>query len=295
MIKVANAPCSWGVDYANDLNNPNWQDVFKEISQAGYNYCEIGPYGYLPEDINKTSDYLSKFNLKVVGGFIFDHLHQPNEHSRIKSKILSTCSLLNKLGANIFVIIDHISEKRMKTSGDMENSEELLSEDYKKMVRFIYEISNIIKEEYNLIPVLHPHAGTYIEYEHEVDKFINDINSNYLSLCLDTAHFLYSGIDPYNAILKYNSLIKHMHFKDINKKILNNVYENKTDFDTAVSNGVFAPLGEGMVDFNKVYKNLMQIGYKGFATIEQDIDPTLGLKAIDYAKKSLNHLKQIDF
>ena len=295
MIKVANAPCSWGVDYANDLNNPNWQDVFKEISQAGYNYCEIGPYGYLPEDINKTSDYLSKFNLKVVGGFIFDHLHQPNEHSRIKSKILSTCSLLNKLGANVFVIIDHISEKRMKTSGDMENSEELLSEDYKKMVRFIYEISNIIKEEYNLIPVLHPHAGTYIEYEHEVDKFINDINSNYLSLCLDTAHFLYSGIDPYNAILKYNSLIKHMHFKDINKKILNNVYENKTDFDTAVSNGVFAPLGEGMVDFNKVYKNLMQIGYKGFATIEQDIDPTLGLKAIDYAKKSLNHLKQIDF
>ncbi len=295
MIKVANAPCSWGVDYANDLNNPNWQDVFKEISQAGYNYCEIGPYGYLPEDINKTSDYLSKFNLKVVGGFIFDHLHQPNEHSRIKSKILSTCSLLNKLGANVFVIIDHISEKRMKTSGDMENSEELLSEDYKKMVRFIYEISNIIKEEYNLIPVLHPHAGTYIEYEHEVDKFINDINSNYLSLCLDTAHFLYSGIDPYNAILKYNSLIKHMHFKDINKKILNNVYENKTDFDTAVSNGVFAPLGEGMVDFNKVYKNLKQIGYKGFATIEQDIDPTLGLKAIDYAKKSLNHLKQIDF
>ena len=132
MIKVANAPCSWGVDYANDLNNPNWQDVFKEISQAGYNYCEIGPYGYLPEDINKTSDYLSKFNLKVVGGFIFDHLHQPNEHSRIKSKILSTCSLLNKLGANVFVIIDHISEKRMKTSGDMENSEELLSEDYKK-------------------------------------------------------------------------------------------------------------------------------------------------------------------
>lgn len=295
MIKVANAPCSWGVDYANDLNNPNWQDVFKEISQAGYNYCEIGPYGYLPEDINKTSDYLSKFNLKVVGGFIFDHLHQPNEHSRIKSKILSTCSLLNKLGANVFVIIDHISEKRMKTSGDMENSEELLSEDYKKMVRFIYEISNIIKEEYNLIPVLHPHAGTYIEYEHEVDKFINDINSNYLSLCLDTAHFLYSGIDPYNAILKYNSLIKHMHFKDINKKILNNVYENKTDFDNAVSNGVFAPLGEGMVDFNKVYKNLKQIGYKGFATIEQDIDPTLGLKAIDYAKKSLNHLKQIDF
>lgn len=293
MINIANAPCSWGVDYADDSNNPNWQDVFKEISNAGYNYCEIGPYGYLPEDINKTSDFLSKLSLKVVGGFIFDHLHQSNEHSRIKSKIISTCSLLNKLGANVFVIIDHISEKRMKTSGDKENSEELSLEDYKKMISFVDEISNIVREEYNLIPVLHPHAGTYIEYEHEVDKFINDINNNYLSLCVDTAHFLYSGIDPYNAILKYSSLIKHMHFKDINEKILKNVYDNKIDFDTAVSNGVFAPLGQGMVDFNKVYKNLKQIGYSGSATIEQDIDPTLGLKAIDYAKKSLDHLNQI--
>ena len=294
MINIANAPCSWGVDYADDPDNPNWQDVFKEISNAGYNYCEIGPYGYLPEDINKTSDFLNKLSLKVVGGFIFDHLHQPNEHSRIKSKILSTCSLLSKLGANVFVIIDHISEKRMKTSGDKENSEELSLEEYKKMISFVYEISNIVKEEYNLVPVLHPHAGTYIEYEHEVDKFINDINNNYLSLCIDTAHLLYSRIDPYNAILKYNSLIKHMHFKDINEKVLNNVHDNKIDFDTAVSKGVFAPLGQGMVDFHKVYKNLNQIGYSGSATIEQDIDPTLGLKAIDYAKKSLNHLNQIN-
>ena len=85
-----------------------------------------------------------------------------------------------------------------------------------------------------------------------------------------------------------------MHFKDINKKILNNVHDNKIDFDTAVSNGVFAPLGQGMVDFHKVYKNLNQIAYSGFATIEQDIDPALGLNAIDYAKKSLNHLNQID-
>ena len=42
------------------------------------------------------------------------------------------------------------------------------------MVNFINEICNIAKEEYNLIPVMHPHAGTYIEYEHEIDRLIND-------------------------------------------------------------------------------------------------------------------------
>ena len=33
-INIANAPCSWGVDYAEDINNPSWKDVFIEISKS---------------------------------------------------------------------------------------------------------------------------------------------------------------------------------------------------------------------------------------------------------------------
>ncbi|GIR20070.1 hypothetical protein CM15mP35_03310 [bacterium] len=48
-----------------------------------------------------------------------------------------------------------------------------------------------------------------------------------------------------------------------------------------------------MVDFKKVYKNLNKIHYEGYATIEQDLDPTLDINAIDYAKKSLQYLNQL--
>ncbi len=292
-IKIANAPCSWGVDYAEDINNPLWRDVFKEIANAGYANCEIGPYGFLPEDANKTLNYLNKLKLNVIGGFIFDHLNDPRHHSRIKSKIISTCSFLNKLKGKVFVIIDHTSERRMKTSGNIKISEDLSIDKYKEMVSFLKEVCGIVKEQYNLVPVLHPHAGTYIEYSHEIDRLINDINCDYLSLCLDTAHLTYSGINPYNAILKYNSLVKHMHFKDIKADILKSVYKDSKDFDTAVSEGVFVPIGTGTIDFNKIYQNLHEINYDGYATIEQDIDPTQGLSAIDYAKKSLNFLNYL--
>ena len=291
-INLANAPCSWGVDYADDINNPNWKDVFREISESGYHYCEIGPYGFLPQDLDKSQDYLNELNLEVVGGFIFDHLNKSKDHSRIKSKIISTCAFLNKLNAKVFVIIDHISEKRMQTSGNRELSEELSYDQYKMMVSFISEISKIAKEEYNLIPVLHPHAGTYIEYDYEIDRLINDVKNDYLSLCLDTAHLTYSGMNPSETIIKYSQFVKHMHFKDINNKILKNVYDKKLDFDTAVSKNVFAPIGSGMIDFSKIYDSLKKINYQGFATIEQDIDPTLGLNALEYAKKSLDHLIQ---
>ncbi len=291
-INLANAPCSWGVDYADDINNPNWKDVFREIAESGYHYCEIGPYGFLPQELSNTRDYLNELNLKVVGGFIFDHLSQSGEHSRIKSKVISTCAFLNKFNAKVFVIIDHISEKRMQTSGNRELSEELSNDQYKMMVDFIGEISKIAKEEYNLIPVLHPHAGTYIEYDHEIERLINDVNNDYLSLCLDTAHLTYSGMNPCETILKYSQFVKHMHLKDINSKILKNVYDNNLDFDTAVSKNVFAPIGSGMIDFRKIYDSLQKINYQGFATIEQDIDPTLGLNAMEYAKQSLDHLSQ---
>ena len=52
-INIANAPCSWGVDYADDINNPDWKNVFKQIAEAGYSYCEIGPYGFLPKICKK--------------------------------------------------------------------------------------------------------------------------------------------------------------------------------------------------------------------------------------------------
>ena len=292
MIKIANAPCSWGVDYAGDINNPSWESVFQEIADAGYNYCEIGPYGFLPSEQINSIEYLNRLKLKVAGGFIFDHLHISDHHERIKSKIYSTCSFLQKLNAKVFVIIDHISDERMKTSGNKNLSVDLSSEEYKKMTRFLKEICNIAKEEFDLIPVLHPHAGSYIEYEHEVDRLINDTNNKYLSLCLDTAHLTYSEIDPYDAILKYQSLVKHMHFKDIDENIFKNIHKNNIDFDSAVSEGVFTPLGNGMIDFKRINSNLKKINYDGFATIEQDIDPTLGLSAIDYARKSLKFLNQ---
>ena len=83
-----------------------------------------------------------------------------------------------------------------------------------------------------------------------------------------------------------------MHFKDINHKILEEVYKNQIDFDSAVKMNVFCPLGSGVIDFKKILNNLDNIDYDGFATIEQDIDPAEGLNPLEYAKQSLEFLNQ---
>ena len=292
-IKIANAPCSWGVDYADAENNPDWQKFLEEIAEAGYQYTELGPFGYLPTIAEKVRLQLDKLNLEIIGGFVFDNLHISNQHSQIKEKIIDTFKLLNSLDSKVFVIMDHLSSERMKNSGNQSKSPKLDLNEYKSLVNFLKDISKICYDNYGLKPTIHPHAGTYIEYEDELDNLLNDIDYKYLGVCLDTAHLHYCGIDPYNAIEKYSPLIKHMQFKDVNQSVLDTVYKNSLDFNAAVKNQVFCPLGTGIIDFEKVIKLLKNINYDGYVTIEQDIDPSEGLNPIDYAKKSLSYLKKL--
>ena len=49
-VRVANGPVSWGVDLPDKVGAPPWENVFDEISEAGYRWCELGPRGYLPDD-----------------------------------------------------------------------------------------------------------------------------------------------------------------------------------------------------------------------------------------------------
>jgi len=50
MIRVANAPCSWGVieDVAGDRGD--YRRVIDEMQQTGYIGTELGDWGFMPTD-----------------------------------------------------------------------------------------------------------------------------------------------------------------------------------------------------------------------------------------------------
>ena len=49
-LRIGNAPCSWGVEFADDPRNPPWERVLDETVEAGYEGTELGPIGFMPED-----------------------------------------------------------------------------------------------------------------------------------------------------------------------------------------------------------------------------------------------------
>ena len=125
-------------------DNPPSKKVFNEIAEAGYEFSELGPYGYLPTDPKEILDLMDVLKLKIIGSFVFDNLHIESEHQRIKNIISNSCSLLQKINSEVFVIIDHITKERMETSGNQAMSPNLDINDHKKMVNFINEIAEYV-------------------------------------------------------------------------------------------------------------------------------------------------------
>ncbi len=50
-IQIGSAPDSWGVWFPSDPKQTPWQRFLDEIVAAGYEWTELGPYGYLPTDL----------------------------------------------------------------------------------------------------------------------------------------------------------------------------------------------------------------------------------------------------
>ena len=70
-IRIGNAPCSWGVEFAGDPRNPPWRQVLSDCRDAGYRGIELGPIGFMPEDPDVLGEALEEFGQELIGGVVF--------------------------------------------------------------------------------------------------------------------------------------------------------------------------------------------------------------------------------
>src|SRR5262245_39758690 len=95
--QIANAPCSWGVDFADRPENPHWSRVLDEAAAAGYSAIDLGPIGYFPTDPARLRDEFAARALVVSAGGLFDPLADPAAFPAVLEKTHRTCALLRAL------------------------------------------------------------------------------------------------------------------------------------------------------------------------------------------------------
>jgi inosose dehydratase len=293
-IKLGNAPVSWGVDYANDPKNPPWQKVMNEIAEAGYLYTELGPCGYYPTDPTVLRGQFEKRGLTVVAGFVFQPLHDPAQGNAVLDIARRTLDLLAAVGGRHLVTIDHISKERMATAGRRDHASRLDAVRRKHMVSLVDRIADLALGR-GITPVIHQHAGCYIEFEDELEDLLAQLDPKRIGICIDTGHMAYAGIDPLKFFERHRPRVQYFHFKDIDRAVHARALAQSVPFLQAIGQRIFCPLGSGVVDWKAAAALLKRSGYEGAATIEQDIDPTISKDPLEDARKSLAYLHSVGF
>lgn len=113
--------------------------------------------------------------------------------------------------------------------------------------------------KYHITLCLHPHFGSTVYTEAEIDYILEKIPETLVHLCMDTAHTALAGMDPIKAFEKYINRIQYIHLKDLDP-----------NFPKDNPMRGFRALGEGTIDFKGVVNSLKSGGYNGVLTVECD-------------------------
>lgn len=294
-IRIGNAPCSWGVEFAGDPRNPSWETVLKECAEAGYKGIELGPVGFMPEDPDTLGEALEKHDLDLIGGVIFRPYHDSDAWEDVLDATHRTAKALAAHGAEHLVIIDSISERRAPTAGRMHEAEQMDAAEWAAYRDRIETSAKIGTEEYGLTVGIHAHAAGFMDFEPELERLLDEVDPALLKICFDTGHHVYAGFDPVAFMKRHVDRISYMHFKDIDPQVKEDVIAKRTDFYEACGQGIFCYLGQGEVDFLSVRKVLLENGFTGWCTVEQDCDPTLDVRPMDDARANREYLESIGF
>jgi inosose dehydratase len=294
-MRIGNAPCSWGVEFAGDPRNPPWRTVLRDCAAAGYRGIELGPVGYMPENPDVLAEALADEGLTLIGGVVFQPFHDPEAWSGVVGAAERTCKALVSHGARQLVLIDSISPRRAPTAGRAGEAVQMDAAEWSAFRDRIVTVARIGAEVYGLTVSIHAHAAGFVDFEPELERLLDETDADLLKICLDTGHHAYAGYDPVAFLGRHIDRVSYVHFKDIDPAVKAAAIADRTGFYEACGQGIFCTLGTGEVDFPAVRQVLLDAGYRGWCTVEQDCDPTLDVHPTDDARANRAYLASIGF
>ena len=219
-------------------------------------------------------------------------LHTPEGVAAAVEVARRTCGLLADVGARHLVLIQGFTPERERAAGRPGAARPLSEEEWRTMIDAVHRLAGVAAE-HGLMPCFHPHAGTHVEFEPEIERLIAETDPELVALCLDTGHCAYAGVDPVELYRRHSARIAYFHLKDVDRGRLRSALAGALSFEQAVAARVFCPLGEGVVDFAALRTALEETGFDGWATVEQDRLPTDSGTPAAHAAASLRHLRSL--
>jgi inosose dehydratase len=253
--------------------------VLGEAASLGLSAIEAGPEGFLPRDPTDATRVLGEHGLDLVGGFVPVVLHRADE--RELAALERQAEFIAAAGGEVLIVAGSTGRE------GYDEAEELDECSWEELFEGL-AAADEIGHRYGLTVAVHPHFGTVIERRHHVELFLEGCET---ALCLDTGHLMLGGDDPVRVAEVAAGRVSIVHLKDVDRRLAEQVATGELDYEKAVRQGVFKPLGDGDVATEGVIELIEGTGYQGWYVLEQDVmlddEPEEGEGPIEDVRKSL--------
>lgn len=294
MIRVANAPCSWGVLEFDRTRSAPFEQVLDEIRDTGYVGTELGDWGFMPTEPAALAAAVTTRGLQLVGAFVPVALANEAAHAPGVEIALRAARLMRDAGApEAFIVLSDDNGRvaaREQNAGRILDSHSLSAEQWTTFARGAERIASAVRQHVGVRTVFHPHCAGYVETPREIDELMSRTDPSLLGLVLDTGHIVYGGGDPLDVLACHGHRVWHVHFKDCDLQVASAARESRLGYLAAVRAQLFCRLGHGGVDFARVTEALRGRAYDGWIVVEQDVFPGCGSPA-ENARQSREFLR----
>jgi inosose dehydratase len=296
-MKIANAPCSWGVlEFGLEGETDLYGKVLDEMKLTGYTGSELGDWGFMPTEPDELKRQLDDRQLCLVGAFVPVNFANATDHDEGLQNALRTAHLLKKVdpdNAKIVLSDDNgRNADRSRNAGRIQSRHGLSLADWKIFARGVENISRTVQSDTGVPCVFHHHCAGYVETPEEVAILMDLTSPDVVNLCFDTGHYAFGGGDPLQGLRKFSDRIRHVHFKDWDKSVFEDTRKNNWDYFEAIRNGIFCELGQGSIDFTSILDELKRQNYADWIVVEQDILPGMG-SPLESAQRNRDFLSSI--
>jgi inosose dehydratase len=274
LLSLGTCPDSWGVWFADDPLQTPWQRFLDEVAEVGYEWLELGPYGYLPADPARLADELARRALRVAGGTMHGQsgLHLAGDWPAIRRATAKVAELTAAVGGRHLVFVPVPGYRDDKTGAYLEPAA-LDDDEWLILTRAANELGKEVSQEHGVTFQFHPHADSHVETQRQTERFLDQTDPRYVSLCLDTGHLAYRHADSVALIRGYPERIGYIHIKQMDPAVVNRADRDGLAFGQAVAMGASCEPPSGEPDLEAVTKALRELRKDLFVVVEQDMYP----------------------
>jgi inosose dehydratase len=276
------------------------EQCLSEIALAGFEGCSIGHN--FTTDVDALVAAMHLRDLSVSEPWVSTFFTVPDGSNRTTHdlhKVLEFLQDFNAGGPQVPTTTIGVAEFghsiHLQSVSLRSNKPEFTDEQWDDLCTGLNSIGRITKNK-GFQLAYHPHMGTGVQTEQDVDRLMDGTNPDYVHLLLDTGHLTWAGADVTGVIERHRPRIAHVHLKNIRSSVRVDNALAAGSFRDYVEAGIFTVPGDtdGEVDFDTVIKTLRPGDtYRGWLVVEAEQDPRGGHPPLHQAKTARQYLAQV--